>query len=133
MPSRSVMICRNVVAWPWPWSWVPTDTVDGAGGVEADFRVLDQAGIGGLDGGGHADAAQLPRFSELAAARRKAGIIGEREAVLEILAEIAAVIGVDQRGAVRHGARPEIMLRRRSSAGSIRSSRAARSTMVSTT
>ena len=66
------------------------------------------------------------------AARRKTRIIGELEAVFQVLAEIPAIIGVDQRRA--YGiALAGIMLRRRSSRGSMPSSRAAKSTMVSTT
>src|SRR5260370_7493635 len=67
--------------------------------------MLDQARVGCLDGRRDADAAQLATLLRFTAARRKPCIVRELEAIFEVLAEVPAVIGVDQRRAVRHGAR----------------------------
>ncbi len=72
------------------------------GRIEAQLGVLDQAGVRGLDGVGDADAAQLAAPSGLPPPRLEAAVVGKREAIVEVLSEIAAVVGVDQRGLVRH-------------------------------
>ncbi len=76
---------------------------DGAGRVEAQLGMLDQAGIRGLDRARDAEPAQKPALFRFGAPLREARIVGELHAVLEILAEVAAVVGVDQRGLVGHG------------------------------
>ncbi len=76
---------------------------DGAGRIEADLRMLDQPGIGGLDGARQAEPAQLAAPARLGAAGGKAGIVRLDQAVLQVLAEVAAVIGVDQRRLIGHG------------------------------
>ena len=74
----------------------------GAGRIEPDLGMLDQPGIGGLDGARHAEPAQLAAPARLGAAGGKAGIVRLDQAVLQVLAEVAAVIGVDQRRLVGH-------------------------------
>src|SRR5258708_16245403 len=71
--------------------------------VEADLGVLDHAGIRCFDRVRDADAAQLAALARLVAPRGKAAIVGERQAVLEVLPEVAAVIGVDEAGLERDG------------------------------
>ncbi len=73
-----------------------------AGRVEANLGVLDQARIRGLDRARHAEPAQLAAAARLGAAGGEAGIVGEDQAILEVLAEVAAVVGVDQRRLVGH-------------------------------
>ena len=74
----------------------------GAGRIEPDLGMLDQPGIGGLDGARYAEPAQLAAPARLDAAGGKAGIVRLDQAILQVLAEIAAVIGVDQRRLVGH-------------------------------
>ena len=75
---------------------------DGAGRIEPDLGMLDQPGIGGLDGARYAEPAQLAAPARLGAAGGKAGIVRLDQAILQVLAEVAAVIGVDQRRLVGH-------------------------------
>src|SRR5215467_3756412 len=65
--------------------------------------MLDETRIGGLDGRGDTKTAQLAARFRFATARSEACVVPELQAVLKILSEIAAVVGVYQRRLVRRG------------------------------
>src|SRR5258705_7143 len=66
-------------------------------------RTLDEAGLRRLDRVGGAGAGALAALARGFAACREAAAVDMADAILEILGEIAAVVGVDQRRPVRHG------------------------------
>ena len=87
---------------------------DGADGIDADFGGFPQAHAGaeaadrfrgrdaaGLDVAGEADAAQLALFPGLVFARGEAGIVDRLQRRIERGAEIAGVVGHDDRRLIR--------------------------------
>ena len=73
-----------------------------AGLVEAQLRMLDEARVRGFHGAGDAEPAQLAVLGRFPQALLEAFVVRHHEAVFEVLAEVAAVVGVDQRGLERH-------------------------------
>ena len=79
-----------------PWVIEPDSRVDGAAAVEADLGRLEAAGRGALDRVGEADAAQFAAAARFCAARFEPGEIGEIERQVEVLGELAAIVGEDE-------------------------------------
>ena len=97
------MICRKDVPWPWPWSWVPVAKVRVPVGSKrssacsispklVDATVLETP-----------MPRSLPRACDSSRRASKPAWSALSEAILQVLAEIAAVIGVGERGLERHG------------------------------
>ena len=96
------MICRNAVPWPWPWSCVPIATVSVPVGSKRSSACSIRPEFEASTVFEMPMPRSLPRLRRLASPRIEARIVRHGQAVVEVLGEVAAVVGVDQRGLVRH-------------------------------